>query len=409
MSIVSIFSGVYSNVGSIIKKLSSDHGFKVIPDSDIIVKAANKFSVKVETMNKAVYGKPFIFNSFTHEKERYLAYIKTILAENLSEKDCIYSGFLGHLIPSEISHVLKVLVIADIHTRTHYGAEKNGQLEKEALRIIHTKDESAFLWTQHLYKKEPWDPTLYDIVIPTDKVTVDEAVKLILENLDKSAIQPTNQSLENQKNFILAAQVEVELARKGHNVNVTADGDKIVITIEKKVLMLSKLEEELKKIAKSVEGVKDVETKIGKNFYKADIYRQYDFELSPKVLLVDDEREFVQTLSERLQMRAVGTHVVYDGKHALDIVEDEDLEVMVLDLKMPGVDGYEVLEKVKNTKPGIEVIILTGHGSDEDRKRCMELGAFAYLQKPMDIELLTQTMKAAYEKINRGKTKVSKQ
>lgn len=405
MSIISVFSGIFSDAGSIIKKLSDDHSFKVIPDSDIITKAADQFHAKVDVMNKAVYGKPFIFNNFTHEKERNLAYIKTVLAKNLSETNCIYDGFLGHLIPSEISHVLKILVISDIQTRTQNGIKSHGQSEKDVIKKIHAKDESAFLWTQHLFKKEPWDPSLYDIVIPTDKVSIEEAVTLILDSLNKIALTPHKNSLTNQKNFTLAATVEVALARKGHNVHVTADGEKIIITIEKKVLMLSKLEDDLKKIAKSVEGVKEVETKVGKNFYKADIYRQYDFELSPKVLLVDDEREFVKTLSERLQMRDVGTHVVYDGKDALSIVEDEDLEVMVLDLKMPGVDGYEVLEKVKKSKPGIEVIILTGHGSDDDRQRCMELGAFAYLQKPMDIELLTQTMKKAYEKINKEKNK----
>jgi len=72
---------------------------------------------------------------------------------------------------------------------------------------------------------------------------------------------------------------------------------------------------------------------------------------------------------------------------------------MILDLKMPGIDGIEVLRKVKATKPGIEVIILTGHGSEADRKVCMELGAFAYLHKPVDIDLLSQTLKQANQKI----------
>jgi DNA-binding response OmpR family regulator len=70
---------------------------------------------------------------------------------------------------------------------------------------------------------------------------------------------------------------------------------------------------------------------------------------------------------------------------------------------MPGIDGFDVLKKIKKTKPYIEVIILTGHGSEEDRKRCMDLGAFAYLQKPADIDLLTATMKEAYGKINAAK------
>jgi DNA-binding response OmpR family regulator len=121
-------------------------------------------------------------------------------------------------------------------------------------------------------------------------------------------------------------------------------------------------------------------------------------------LLVDDEREFVQTLSERLQMRDMGSAVAYDGESALAMIHEheDEPEVMILDLKMPGIDGIEVLKRVKQTRPEIEVIILTGHGSEQDRKTCLELGAFAYLQKPVDIEILTETLKKANEKMRQN-------
>ena len=82
----------------------------------------------------------------------------------------------------------------------------------------------------------------------------------------------------------------------------------------------------------------------------------------------------------------------------VELVKDDEPDVMILDLKMPGIDGIEVLRRVKRTNPHIEVIILTGHGSDEDCKTCMELGAFAYLQKPVDIDLLSETLRKANEK-----------
>ena len=85
------------------------------------------------------------------------------------------------------------------------------------------------------------------------------------------------------------------------------------------------------------------------------------------------------------------------------MVRDDEPEVMILDLKMPGIDGIEVLRRVKSEHPNIEVIILTGHGSEKDRDVCMKLGAFAYLHKPVDIEVLSETLKAANEKIKSGK------
>jgi len=108
-------------------------------------------------------------------------------------------------------------------------------------------------------------------------------------------------------------------------------------------------------------------------------------------------------------MRDYSSAVVYDGEEALSIVEEDEPEVMVLDLKMPGIDGLEVLRQVKEKHPKVEVIVLTGHGSEDAARLCAELGAFAYLEKPVDIEKLTQTMQDAYRRVRetKGKGKVN--
>jgi DNA-binding response OmpR family regulator len=115
-----------------------------------------------------------------------------------------------------------------------------------------------------------------------------------------------------------------------------------------------------------------------------------------KVLLVDDEQKFVEALSERLQMRDLENETVYDGEEALSFVNDKEPDVMVLDLKMPGIDGMEVLRRVKKKFPAIRVIILTGHGTDRDEEESRRIGIFDYLNKPVDIELLVSRIKAAH-------------
>ena len=167
--------------------------------------------------------------------------------------------------------------------------------------------------------------------------------------------------------------------------------------------MLKRLEEELQSIASKIPGVKSVVTKVGKKFYQTDIVRKYDLEMPSKLLLVDDERQFAQTLSERLRLREIGSVIAYDGESALDMIKEEEPDVMILDLKMPGIDGIEVLKQVKQTNPNIEVIILTGHGNEADKQRCLELGAFAYLEKPVDVNVLSDTLRKANEKIKQGK------
>ncbi|MBW1777912.1 MAG: response regulator [Deltaproteobacteria bacterium] len=117
-----------------------------------------------------------------------------------------------------------------------------------------------------------------------------------------------------------------------------------------------------------------------------------------KVLLVDDEEDFVKSLAERIKMRKLGSEVALNGEEALQIVSDQIPDVMVLDLKMPGIDGMEVLRRVKKAYPSVEVIILTGHGSEQDEKDARRLGAFDYLQKPVEIDHLVQYIKRAYKK-----------
>jgi DNA-binding NtrC family response regulator len=167
--------------------------------------------------------------------------------------------------------------------------------------------------------------------------------------------------------------------------------------------MLKRLEEDLQSIASRVTGVKSVTTKVGKKFYQTDIVRKYDLEMPSKLMLVDDERQFVQTLSNRLRLREIGSVIAYDGESALDMIKEEEPDVMIVDLKMPGINGIEVLKRVKQTNPRIEVIILTGHGSEADKELCMQLGAFAYLEKPVDVNLLSETIRKANEKIKQSR------
>ena len=259
-------------------------------------------------------------------------------------------------------------------------------------------------WVEFLHNSsDPWDTSLYDLVIPMHKTPAEQASALIQQNVLKEVVNPTPSSRKAIADFYLSAQTDVALSREGHHVAVSAEDGKVTLTINKHVLMLSRLEEELKSIVTKIPGVRSVETKTGKDYHQTNIYRKHDFKVPAKVLLVDDEREFVQTLSERLQLRSMGAAVAYDGESALDLVRNDDPEVMIIDLKMPGVDGMEVLKKVNETRPEIEVIVLTGHGSGVDREKCMELGAFAYLQKPVDIDKLSEMLKQAHEKIRRKK------
>jgi DNA-binding NtrC family response regulator len=117
-----------------------------------------------------------------------------------------------------------------------------------------------------------------------------------------------------------------------------------------------------------------------------------------RVLLVDDEKDFVETLAKRLRKRGLDVLSASGGAQAVEIVRNEPLDVVVLDVKMPDMDGIETLGQIKKAGPCVEVIMLTGHADVEVALTGMELGAFDYLMKPADIDELTYKIQDAYKK-----------
>jgi two-component system response regulator CpxR len=406
MPILMITNGLYSNAQEIIDNLGKKIGCPVITDKDIIEQTTKRTGIKQTTLQKVIESKHLAFNDFTHEREKCIACIKQTISEYLQIGNCLFHGIIGHSIPKHISHVMRVLIITDKETRIKNGMALHGISKKEVVKAITRFDKHAFLWSNAIVGKKAWEKSLYDIVIPTDKMNKDASLNLISEHIQKILTLPDELIKKEVADFLLMARIEVALAGMGNKLDALADSGHITITINKSVMMLSRFKQKIITLVQGIEGVKSVETKLGKNFYSNTIVRRMDMEATPlRLLLVDDEKEFVQTLSERLKLRKFPSEIAYNGQQALNITDQEDTEVMILDLKMPGIDGFEVLKKIKKTKPNIEVIILTGHGSEKDKKTCMELGAFAYLQKPADIDLITSTMRKAYEKIKAKKFK----
>jgi DNA-binding NtrC family response regulator len=116
------------------------------------------------------------------------------------------------------------------------------------------------------------------------------------------------------------------------------------------------------------------------------------------VLLVDDEVDFLETLTKRLRRRNVNTFEARNSYEAFQVLQHEPIDVVVLDVKMPGIDGIQALREIKRLYPSVEVIMLTGHANVEVALEGMELGAFDYLMKPMDTDELLYKIQDAHKK-----------
>jgi DNA-binding NtrC family response regulator len=114
-----------------------------------------------------------------------------------------------------------------------------------------------------------------------------------------------------------------------------------------------------------------------------------------RLMFVDDEEELVSALVERLELRGIDAIGVTSGDEALEHLREESFDVVIIDVKMPGIGGLEVLRTVSRRYPDVKVILMTGHGSAKDSEIGRRLGAVAYLQKPVDLEDLLATIELA--------------
>ena len=401
MAIIALFSGSHCHANEVVDGVSRDLGYELIGDR-LFEATSRRFGVPAGDLRNSLAGSGSFFDKFTNTRDKNIASLRLILAELIQSDNAIVHGSEALLLPRTISHILRVCVIANHDHRLSEAVSEKGWSEKEATREIHDDDKRNYAWTDYLYGKPAYDPSLYDMLIPMHDRTVAEAVQAICRQARSEAVQATERSRRAADDFVLSAQVGLKLAEEGLAADVHSENGEVILSINKNVVRLNHYRESLVKAAEQVPGVKSASTRLGPRYRPASTNPWSNVEGPPRFMLVDDEKEFVHTLSERLRSRDLESSIAYDGEQALDMAREKAPAVMVLDLMMPGIDGIETLRRLKKDHPEVEVIILTGHGSDLEKQQAEELGAYAYLHKPVDIDTLARVMREAYNRRGRS-------
>lgn len=127
-----------------------------------------------------------------------------------------------------------------------------------------------------------------------------------------------------------------------------------------------------------------------------------------RVLIIDDEKDFVEMFALRLQEQGEKVSTAFSGKDGLALLGTTAIDVVILDIKMPGMDGIDTLREIKKKYPLVEVILLTGHGSAETAVEGMKLGAFDYLMKPADFADIKAKMDNARKRKDEQEERIRK-
>ena len=207
MAIITISRGSYYRGREVAEKLAAELGYECI-SREVLLEASQEFNIPEIKLVRAIEDAPKILERLTHEKERYVAYIRSSLLKHVQRDNVVYHGLFGNFFLQGIPHVLKVRIVGDLESRIADEVEREGISEEKAREIILRDDEQRRRWAHFLYGADTWDATFYDLVIHLKLITVDDAVSLIMHTLRFSGFQTTPESQEAIDNLVEATRLE---------------------------------------------------------------------------------------------------------------------------------------------------------------------------------------------------------
>jgi cytidylate kinase len=266
MAIITISRGTMSGGEALAKCLSEKLGIPAV-SQEILQAASDRFGISQALLLQQLEKTKGLIRGPSTERSLYLTAIQLALAERARIGSFIYYGHAGHLLMKGVPQVLKVRVIAPLDRRARRLADTQKISLEEAKKIIEKTDEGRVKWTRFLYDVDWRDPSLYDLVINLDAISIESTCEMIISALNQAEFKESPQSKPIIEDFLLASQVKAALAgndrTKGLDLTVSAEKGKVRIsgTFETGGIFPSgkhRIKSDLIEAARQVPGVKEV-------------------------------------------------------------------------------------------------------------------------------------------------------
>ncbi|GAB6097634.1 hypothetical protein JCM14469_38880 [Desulfatiferula olefinivorans] len=225
---------------------------------EILLEASDRFNVPEIILNKAIHDGPTIFDTFTHGKQKYIAFIRSALLDRLCRGNVVYHGLAGHFFLQGVPHVLKVRMIADMDLRIKEEMEKENLTEVMARKRLMNDDRDRHNWGKVLYGVDTYDPDLYDLMINLRDLSLDDAVDMVCRAASLPSFQTTAESLERLADMALAARVYARIIDRFFNTTVYAHEGNVSIQVNDQVVHPDKIKKEIEAMVSDVEGVRNL-------------------------------------------------------------------------------------------------------------------------------------------------------
>jgi cytidylate kinase len=228
MPIVTISRGSYSMGKAVAKKVAERLGYECL-SRDVLLEASDRYNTSAIKLEQAIHDAPGWFDRFHHEKMAYIAYIQASLTKHVSRDNVVYHGLAGHLLLKNVSHVLKVRIVADMDWRIRIVTERARCSDSQAAAQITKLDSQRRRWTHDLYGVDPSDPQLYDLMLNLPRLSTDDATDLICHVTKRKQFQTTSDSQQEMKDLALACVVKAALFDRHSDIAVSCTYGNVVV------------------------------------------------------------------------------------------------------------------------------------------------------------------------------------
>lgn len=258
MGIITVARGSYSYGQEIAEKVAQTLGYDCI-SREIILEASEIFNIPEIKLIQAFDDAPSILDRFMQGKRKYIAYTRSVLLQYLTKGNLVYHGLAGHFFVEGISHVLKVLITADMENRISLVMERDHVSRKEASFLINRIDDQRRRWGKTLYGIEPWDPCLYDLSLHIGRITVEDAVDTICRVSMLRQFQITPESEKALDDLVLTVKVENFLLDARPTVDVHVDNKFVYLKPTAPLSERSEIVSRMGEIMKTIPDIRGIE------------------------------------------------------------------------------------------------------------------------------------------------------
>jgi cytidylate kinase len=258
MAIITISRGSYSKGKEVAEKVAERLGYRCL-SREVILEASDRYHIPEIKLIKAIHDAPSLLERLGRSRRSFIAYYQSALASAVREDNVVYHGLAGHLLLKGVPHVIKIRIIANLGERVKSEMKREGMGEKEARTLIIKDDEERRKWTQSLYGVDPWDSSLYDLIIHIYKFSVSDAVDFICQAAGMPQFKTTRENQQKIDDLALASQVKAALIEAFSDVAVLSEYGNVLIYTKSEDRLSQKQEEKARTLLKGIKGINNME------------------------------------------------------------------------------------------------------------------------------------------------------